>query len=208
MKQIKTIQVQVIDGNIATMKVDAVMVPQFNNGASYGGVGGAITRSGAGSGMDEYNDYAEKKPLSYGDVYMTASGGGSAEYLLHLATVGCKADTSFACTVNAVCKALFLADEKGVKTIAVPAVGSGIIGTLTLEQSAKAIFKAVALFAEHAKSVQSVTMVVYGTSTAPAQEILDNESYLAAENETGQKEFNFAEWLEGFAKDMSGEDRY
>lgn len=60
------------------------------------------------------------------------------------------------------------------------------------------------MFAEHAKSVQSVTMVVYGTPTAPAQEVLDNETYLTTANETGQKKFNFAEWLEGIANDMSG----
>lgn len=189
------------------METDAVMVPQFIDGASYGGVGGAIARYGARSGMNEYDEYAQKNKLSFGDVYMSASGGGQAKYLLHLATVGCKADTSFACTVTAVCKALFLADEIGIKTVAIPAVGSGIIGTLTLEQSAKAIFKAVAHFAERAKSVQTVTMVVYGTSAAPAQEVLDSESYITAGNEAGQKEFNFAEWLEGFAKDMSDEAR-
>lgn len=204
MKQIKNIQAQVVNGNIAAMDIDAVMVPQFIDGASYGGVGGAIARYGARSGMNEYDEYAQKNKLSFGDVYMSASGGGQAKYLLHLATVGCKADTSFACTVTAVCKALFLADEIGIKTVAIPAVGSGIIGTLTLEQSAKAIFKAVAHFAERAKSVQTVTMVVYGTSAAPAQEVLDSESYITAGNEAGQKEFNFAEWLEGFAKDMSG----
>lgn len=202
MKQIKTIQAQVINGNIAAMDIDAVMVPQFIDCASFGGVGGALARSGAYAGMDEYNEYAQSNKLSYGDVCMTPSGGGSAKYLLHLTTVGCMADSSFACTVKAVCKALVFADETGLKTIAVPAVGSGIIGTLTLEQSAKAIFKAVALFAEHAKSVQSVTMVVYGTSAAPAQKVLDTESFMTADDEVGQKEFNFAEWLKGISRNI------
>lgn len=209
MKQIKNIQAQVVCDNIAAMNVDAVMVPQFINGASFGGgcVGGTLARSGAYAGMKEYAAYAEKNKLSYGDAYMTATGGGSAKYLLHLATVGCEADSSFACTITAVCKALFLTDEIGLKTVAIPAVGSGIIGTLTLEQFAKAIFKAVTHFAERAKSVQTVTMVVYGTSAAPAQEVLESESYLTADDQPGQKEFNMAEWLEGFAKDISGEDR-
>ena len=42
MKKIGKINVQVVSGNIATMLVDAIVVPQFTDCASYGGVGGAI----------------------------------------------------------------------------------------------------------------------------------------------------------------------
>ena len=44
---------KVIAGNIATMAVDAVIIPEFDSCASYGGVGGAIARSGAKLGLDE-----------------------------------------------------------------------------------------------------------------------------------------------------------
>lgn len=208
MKKIKDIQAEVVNGNIATMDVDAVVVPQFASCASYGGVGGALARSGAESGLNEYDAYAQKHPLALGNVFMSASGGGHCRYLLHVATVGCERDKAFAVTCAAVYQALELSDKAGLETIAVPAIGTGIIGTLTLAQSAKAIFKAVSQFAKQAQNVKKVTMVVYGSAAQvePARKVLADDVYLNVKNEVGQKEFSMAEWIIGFAKDMRGED--
>lgn len=208
MKQINRIQAEVINGNIAAMAVDAVIVPQFNSCASYGGVGGAMARSGARNGLDEYDAHAQKHPLVFGEAFMTASGGGCSKYLLHVATVGCDDDKAFAATGCAVYKALQLADNVGLKTIAVPAIGNGIIGCLTTEQSAKAVFAAVAQFAEQATSVEKVSMVIYGSpaEAQAAREVLDKEAYLNVADEVGQKKFDFAEWAVGFSKDLAGED--
>lgn len=208
MKKIKDIEAEVVNGNIATMDVDAVVVPQFTSCASYGGVGGALARSGAESGLNEYDVHTQKHPLSFGDVFMSTSGGGHCRYLLHVATVGCEREEAFLVTGAAVYKALQLADEAGLETIAIPAIGTGIIGTLTLAQSAKAVFMAVSQFAEQAKNVKKVTMVVYGSAAQadPARKVLANNAYLNVKDEVGQKEFNMAEWMIGFAKDMRGED--
>ena len=208
MKKIKDIQAEVVNGNIATMDVDAVVVPQFDSCASYGGVGGALARSGAEFGLNEYDAHSQKHPLSFGDVFMSTSGGGHCRYLLHVATVGCRKEEAFSVTRAAVYNALQLADETGLETIAIPAIGTGIIGTLTLTQSAKAVFTAVSQFAEQAKNIKKVTMVVYGSAVQadPARNVLTDNAYLNVKDEVGQKEFNMVEWLIGFAKDMCGED--
>lgn len=200
---------KVVAGNIATMVVDAIVVPEFDSCASYGGVGGAISRAGAKLGLDKYNQIAQSSPLSYGDALITPSYGGTSKYLLHVATVGSSKEEAFAVTYKAVYKALQLAKEANIKTIAVPAIGNGIIGNLTIEQSAKAIFKAVADFSEKYQHILEIVMVIYGSSedARPAQAVLDSQSYLRAENEIGQKEFNPIEWMEGFGKDMANIDR-
>lgn len=201
----KEIKKNVICGNLVALDVDAIMVPEFDSQASFGGVGGAVIRSGAKAGMDEFNDLAAKNGFNYGQALLTKSGGGKAEYLLHLVTVG--SPDEFAFVQKAVCEALKLADEAGVHTIACPLVGSGIIGSLTPEQSAKAVFSAVAMFEKVATKIETVTMVLYNEAIEPVQEVLDSKSYLNVKAEPGQKVYSYVEWLEGFAKDISGEDR-
>lgn len=201
----KKINKKVISGNIVKIDVEAIMVPQFDAQASFGGVGGSIIRSGAAAGMEEFNSIAMKNHFNYGEALITESGGGNAKYLLHLVTIG--SDNEFASVQRAVFEALKLADETGIRTIAVPLVGSGIIGTLTPTQSAKAIFSAVALFEEMATTVDTVTLVLYNEAIEPVQQVLDDESYLNVAIEKGQKVFSKIAWLEAFAKDMSNEDR-
>ena len=205
MQKIKNIQAEVVSGNIAAMTVDAVIVPEFKSGASYGGVGGALARSGAESGLNKYESYAQEHPVVFGDVLLTPSGGGHCRYLLHVATVGCSRDESFGVTYAAVYKALQVLDNAGLKTIAVPALGSGIIGTLTIKQSAKAVFMAVSQFAGRAKNIEKVTMVVYGSKeqAEQARNVLDKAAYLDAKLEIGQKEFDMDEWLAAIIKDMA-----
>ena len=210
MKKIGKITTNVVNGNIAAMGVDAVIIPEFDNCASYGGVGGAMARSGAKLGLDEYNKKVQNSPLAYGDALITPSYGGMSKYLLHVATVGSSKEEAFAVTYKAVYKALQLAEEAHVRTLAVPAIGNGIIGSLTLKQSAKAIFRAVADFSEKMQHhIAEITMVIYGSpeDAEPAQAVLDSQSYLGAENEIGQKRFDPIEWMEGFEKDMNNIDR-
>lgn len=201
----KKIEKKVISGNIVKIDVEAIMVPQFESGASFGGVGGSIIRSGAAAGMEEFNKEAKQNYFNYGEAMLTESGGGNAKYLLHLVTIG--SDNEFEAVQRAVFEALKLAAEKGIHTIAVPLVGSGIIGTLTPTQSAKAIFSAVALFEEMATTVESVTLVLYNEAIEPVQQVLDDQSYLNVAIEKGQKVFSKIAWFEAFAKDMSNEDR-
>lgn len=211
MKKIGKINVQVVSGNIATMPVDAIVVPQFTDCASYGGVGGAICRYGARAGIDEYNALAQKSPFFYGDAVITPSHGGTSKYLIHVATVGETAKSSFTITCKAVFGALLMADDKGIKSLAVPAIGSGIIGHLTIEQSAKAIFSAVEMFSQSREinGIENITMVIYGLpdEVAPAQEVLENGSYHDVTDEVGQKKFDVAEWFAEFSKDLMNVDR-
>ena len=82
-RQIGQILVSVHFGDITQHRVDAYVVPQFTNCASFGGVGGAIHRAGGTEGLAEYDKRAAAKPYEFGAVDITPSGGGNASYLLH-----------------------------------------------------------------------------------------------------------------------------
>lgn len=200
MKKINNIGIVVKNGNVATENAECIVVPEFNSCASYGGVGYAIEVAGMGAGLETYDKVASDKPFNYGDVLITESGKPDIK-LAHVATVGAKADEQFFVVVRAMFQVLVSANSLGLRTIAVPEIGTGIIGTLTPEQSAKAIFGAIAQFTMRYPEtrIEKVTLVIYRGSTAPAEKILFEQSYIEKDgcikDMRGEKEFNIAEWL-------------
>ena len=202
MKQIKNIKIDVKNGNVATENVECIVVPEFDSCASYGGVGYAIKVAGMSAGLEAYGKVASDKPFNYGDALITESGKPNVK-LAHVATAGANADEQFAVVVKAMFQVLVSANSLGLRTIAVPEIGSGIIGTLTPEQSAKAIFGAIAKFTMlyPETRIEKVTLVIYRGSTAPAEKVLSEQSYIEKDgcikDMRGEKEFNMAEWLHG-----------
>lgn len=196
--KINNIEVIVKNGNIATEPVELIVVPEFCECASYGGVGGALAYFGMERGLEAYDGAVEKKGLSYGDALITESGKEGVK-LAHVVTVGADENIQFQVVFKAVFKALAEAEKQGIKSIAFPEIGSGIIGNLTQEQSAKAIFCAVYEFGcmHNVPSVKTVELVVYRGVTDYAEKVLSEKSYTEFRNEKGNKDFNMAEWLCG-----------
>lgn len=194
--KINNIKVTVKNGNLATEPADCIVVPEFDSGASYGGVGYAIAQAGMSAGLEAYDEAVGNKPFAYGDVLVTESGKPGVK-LAHAATAGADDNIQFQVVFKAVFQILAEADKLGLKTVALPEIGTGIIGRLTQEQSARAIFCAVQKFActHPVSAVEHVVLVVYRGATAPAERVLSDGSYVEFRNEAGQKEFNLAEWL-------------
>lgn len=202
MEKIGKISVDIVRENIAFTSADVVIVPEFQDCASYGGVGGAVART-ALQGMKEYDIRAKAHKLPLGSAVITPANSFFCRYLAHVVTVGCSKEYAFECIQAAVEKALGLADRQWAKKVAVPAIGTGAIGTLTIEQSAKAVFAAVAEFAKVARHVSQVKFVVYDEDTKPVEDVLASGSYLAAAQEIGAKEFNFAKWYDEFCTNLN-----
>jgi O-acetyl-ADP-ribose deacetylase (regulator of RNase III) len=183
MKKINNIKIDVKNGNLAREKAEFYVVPQFNSCASYGGVGGAIEEAGMVVGLDIYDKVASDKPFNYGDVLITKSGKPGI-MLAHVATVGAKPDEQFGVVLRAMFKVLVSANSLGLKSIAVPEIGTGIFGSLTSEQSAKAIFGAIAKFTTiyPEASIEEVTLVIYRGSTSFAEKVLSERSYVNIQN--------------------------
>lgn len=194
---IGNIEITIKRGNIAVEKADCIVVPEFNDCASYGGVGASLTDCGMRKGLDIYNEAVEKKPLESGQIMITESGLKDIK-LAHLATVNAEKDEQFRVVFEAVLRLLTEAEKQGIKTIAIPELGTGIIGHLTQEQSARAIFAAVNEYVLHnpKTNIGRLTLVIFRSSTMPAEKVLSSRSF-DFKDEIGAKEFNIVEWLEG-----------
>ncbi len=198
MKTINNIKIVVKNGNIAEENTVCIVVPEFKDCASYGGVGYAIEAAGMRAGLEAYDEAASNKPFNYGDVLITESGKAGVK-LAHIATAGANHDEQFNAVLKAIFQTLASANALGIKNIAVPEVGTGIIGCLTSEQAAKAIFGAVFQFSKvyPQARIEEVTLVIFRGSTSPAEKVLSEQTYLDLKNEKGEKPFNFGEWLQG-----------
>ena len=194
---IGNIEVIIKNGNVALENVDCIVVPEFNDCASYGGVGASIADCGMRRGLDIYNAAAQTKPLESGQVMITESGLKNIK-LAHVATVNAEKTEQFRVVFEAVLRLLAEAEKQGITTIAIPELGTGIIGSLTQEQSARAIFAAVNEYVLHNSktNIERLTLVIFRSSTTPAEEVLTRGRFDYQE-EIGAKEFSVSEWFEG-----------
>ena len=153
-------------------KEDAQAIVNAANGSLLGGGGvdGAIHRAGGADILKECKEIRRTQfpdGLPTGQAVVTTAGKMTAKYVIH--TVGPvyggggkdKAEQLAACYRNS----LALAAKKRIKTIAFPAISTGIYG-YPLDQAAQVSSKAVEEFLKSDPSIQQVRLVFFSRSDA------------------------------------------
>jgi O-acetyl-ADP-ribose deacetylase (regulator of RNase III) len=200
-KTIGSVTANVGLGDLTEAKADAYIVPQFNSCASEGGVGAAICRAGAQLGViDEYEGIVRNAggTVEFGKAFVTAAHGGNTEKLIHVVSVGSGHEREYKVVHQAIYNALVAAKAAAIKSIVCPVLGTGIIGALTDEQSAKAMLSAVQRFdRDNRDSGIQVTFVAYGNpqntnhpTFRTLKNVLTQETYKGASPVVGVREFD------------------
>jgi O-acetyl-ADP-ribose deacetylase len=112
-------------GDITDMDVDAIVNAANNDLILGGGVAGAIRRKG---GEEIQRECTEIGTIPIGYAAITAGGKLKARHVIHAASMQLGGATSADALRRSVAHAFRIADEQGIKTIAFPAVGTGIAG--------------------------------------------------------------------------------
>lgn len=192
-----TVHVEV--GDLAQVEVDAVVVPQFATGVSTGGVGGAMLRSGAEAGMWAYKGIVDENgSLPFGTAVSTASGSASSKALIHVVSVGSGQENEFGTVALAFRAALRKAAGLGMRTLAAPALGTGIIGYLSARQSAEAMLAALEIHAQEGNPPIEVRLVTYGSPEMAQvfRDVLSSRSYLKVDmDQPGLRDFDLERLL-------------
>lgn len=129
-KQIHRSTLELTQGDITALKVDAIVNAANTHLAHGGGVALAISRKGGPLIQEESSALVAKRgPLETGEAVITSGGKLPAKFVIH--TVGpvwgdAPPATSDKQLRSAVRNSLALADEKGLKSIAFPAISTGI----------------------------------------------------------------------------------
>ena len=123
---------ELVQGDITTLAVDAIVNAANKHLAHGGGVALAIVRKGGSSIQAESTALVAKHgPLATGEATITSAGKLPAKFVIH--TVGPiwdeqSAAESDALLRKAVGSCLALAEEKELRSVAFPAVSTGIYG--------------------------------------------------------------------------------
>jgi O-acetyl-ADP-ribose deacetylase len=115
----------IISGDLVEQEVDAIVNAANNDLQLGGGVAGAIRRAGGANIQDECDAHG---PVLVGEAAITGAGRLRARYVIHAASMslgGRKTRTSLKSSMDHVFR---LARVHEVRSLAVPAVGTGIAG--------------------------------------------------------------------------------
>jgi len=155
--------IKLIQGDITTLAVDAI-VNAANSALWMGaGVAGAIKRRG---GEEIEREAVAKGPIAVGGAVAADAGRLAARYVIHAAAMGPDLVTSEEAIRQATGNALRVAEELGVHSIALPALGTGV-GGFAIEDCARIMLDKVIAHLEHGGSLELVIFALFG---APSYE--------------------------------------
>ncbi|MBY9005826.1 MAG: macro domain-containing protein [Candidatus Lokiarchaeota archaeon] len=123
--RINNSQLRIIQGDITEVNTDAIVNPANTQLIMGGGVAGAILRKG-GSKIQEEAD--QKAPILVGEAVITNGGNLKAKYIIHTVGPILGEGNEGIKLENAVLNSLKLIDEYKLKSIAFPAISTGIFG--------------------------------------------------------------------------------
>jgi O-acetyl-ADP-ribose deacetylase (regulator of RNase III) len=155
-----------VDGDITSEKVDAIVNAANSHLQHGGGVAGAIVRKGGKVIQEESNRIGYVK---VGEVALTTAGNLPAGYVIH--AVGPRwgegdEDTKLE---QAVENSLKLAENRKFNTVSLPAVSSGIFG-FPKDRCAKIMLKTIRNFLENHpdSSIREVRICLFDENTQQA----------------------------------------
>ena len=165
-------EIDLLEADITTLAVDAIVNAANSSLQHGGGVAGAISRKG-GSTIQEESDRIGFVPT--GGAAVTSAGELPARWVIHAVGPRMGEGDEDAKLRSATVAALERAEELGARTIAFPAISTGIFG-YPLDRCARIMVDAVTRFAPRARSVEKVTFCLFGADamrefTAAVREI-------------------------------------
>ncbi len=159
-------KIALLASDLTEMDVDAIVNAANNDLKLGGGVAGAIRRKG-GEAIQRECDAIGTIPV--GGAAITSGGRLKARFVIHAASMELGGQTTALSLRSSTAHSLRIAREKGLKTIAFPAVGTGIAG-FPLEECAEIMLHETV---EHLKQPTSLEKVYFVLFDRPALEIFD-----------------------------------
>ncbi len=157
-------QINLVEGDITTQEVDAVVNAANSRMRGGGGVDGAIHRAGGPAVLE---DCVKRFPdgLATGDAGWTTAGEMPARWVIHVVGPNYRAgQTDRSLLTSCYARALEVADELGARTVAFPLVSAGIYGW-PLDDAVDA---AVSTLRGARTRVEEARIVAFGRDTAEA----------------------------------------
>jgi O-acetyl-ADP-ribose deacetylase (regulator of RNase III) len=167
-------QVEIIQGDITEAEVEAIVNAANNDLELGGGVAGAIRRKGGPTIQEECNRIGR---IPIGEAAITGGGNLKAKHVIHAASMQLGGRTTAENLEASTRNSLRRAEENHIKSIAFPAVGTGIAGFDT-KRCAEIMLRVVSQHvsqhgAERGKGKTSLERVVFVLYDRVSREIFE-----------------------------------
>src|ERR687888_824231 len=154
--------VEVLEGDITALEVDAIANAANTRLLHGGGVAGAISRAG---GPEVQRESDAKAPIGLGEAVETTAGDMPARYVIHAATMELGGPTSGTIIERATESTLAKADQLGCRSLALVAFGTGV-GGFPLDEAARLMVDAAR--GHEPRSLERVVFAVHGDEAEQA----------------------------------------
>jgi O-acetyl-ADP-ribose deacetylase len=144
-------------GDLTEMDTDAIVNAANNDLILGGGVAGAIRRKG-GDQIQRECDAIGSIPIGYAAI--TTGGNLKARFVIHAASMGLGGKTTPEALHHSTVHSLRIAAERGLKSIAFPAVGTGIAG-FPLKECAEIMLREAAQHLRDKTSLETIHFVLF-----------------------------------------------
>src|SRR5271154_4044500 len=164
-------KIVLLQGDLTEMDVDAIVNAANNDLQLGGGVAGAIRRKG-GDAIQRECDAIGSIPI--GGAAITAGGKLRARFVIHAASMQLGGETTARALRSSTAHALRIASERGLRSIAFPAVGTGIAG-FPVSDCAQIMLREVAEHLKKPTSIEKVYFVLFDVRALEAFEKVSAE---------------------------------
>jgi O-acetyl-ADP-ribose deacetylase len=149
-------KLEVVEGDIATLDVDAVANAANDHLWMGAGVAGALKRAG---GEEIEREATAKGPIAVGEAVATGAGRLPARWVIHGAVMGQDLRTNADLVERTTESVLRVAEDLGAESLALPAFGTGV-GGFPLDDCARLMVRAAR---EHEpRTLRRVVFAVFG----------------------------------------------
>ncbi len=144
-------------GDLTESDADAIVNAANNDLKLGGGVAGAIRRRGGAAIQQECDEIGS---IPVGGAAITGGGKLRARYVIHAASMQLGGQTTTGALRSSTVYSLRIAAERGLKSIAFPAVGTGIAG-FSMRECAEIMLRETVKHLSGATSLERVDFVLF-----------------------------------------------
>jgi O-acetyl-ADP-ribose deacetylase (regulator of RNase III) len=156
--------IEVLQGDLTQQDVDAIVNAANNDLELGGGVAGAIAHAGGPTIQAECRAIG---PIAVGDAAITGGGKLTARFVIHAASMRLGGRTNAESLRGSTRRSLEIANQRGLRSVAFPAVGTGI-ARFPIDDCARIMLEAVLAHAQTGTSLNEVRFVLFGADAEAA----------------------------------------
>jgi len=159
-------RIEICQGDITELEVDAIVNAANNDLQLGGGLAGAIRRKG---GLRIQAECDQIGTIPVGGAAITSGGNLKTRHVIHAASMPLGGLTTAQLLRSSTAHALRIAAQTGLRTIALPAIGSGI-GGFPINRCAEIMLEETAKHFEQPTSIEKVQFVLFDQAALAAFE--------------------------------------